>query len=285
MRTLLLALLALQGRPAPADVDVVRDVEYGTGGGRALKLHLVRPKSPPKDPMPVVVYVHGGAWRAGSRDAGIGPLSRLAQRGYFGATVEYRLSQEARFPAQIEDVKGAVRFLRSKAREYGIDPERIGAWGPSAGGHLVALLGTSGDVKDLEGTGGHAELSSRVQCVVDFFGPTDFLRMGKNKLDHDAAGSPESLLVGGPIQENRDKVARANPISYVTKDDPPFLLMHGDKDDLVPAGQSELLHEALKKAGVESSLEIVTGAGHGFGGKEIDAKVDAFLDRHLKPRR
>ncbi len=284
---LLLAILQQRPPPAPipADVEVVRDVEYGTGGGRPLKMHLVRPKSPPADPMPVVVYIHGGAWRAGNRDGGLRPLARLAQRGYFGATIEYRFSQEAKFPAQIEDCKAAVRFLRSKAREYAIHPDRIAAWGPSAGGHLAALLGTSADVKDLEGKGGNAEFSSRVQAVVDWFGPTDFLKMGKNRMDHDAEGSPESQLVGGPIQENREKAARANPITCVTPDDPPFLIMHGDKDDLVPLNQSELLAEALKKAGVEATLHVVPGAGHGFGGRELDAMIDAFLDKHLRAKK
>jgi len=288
MRPILAALLlaTLQQRPPqapiPPDVEVVRDVEYGTGGGRPLKMHLVRPKSPPAGPMPVVIYIHGGAWRAGSRDAGVRPLARLAQRGYFGASIEYRFSQEARFPAQIEDCKAAIRFLRAKAGDYSIHPDRIAVWGPSAGGHLAALLGTSGGVKELEGTRGNAEFSSRVQAVIDWFGPTDFLKMGKNRMDHDSGDSPEAQLVGGPIQENKEKVSRANPITYVTPDDPPFLIMHGDKDDLVPPGQSELLAEALRKAGVEVTLHMVPGAGHGFGGRELDAKVDAFLDRHLK---
>lgn len=281
---LVVLLLAGLLQQTPSDVEVVRDVEFGTGGGRPLKMHLVRPKSPPAAPMPVVVFVHGGGWRRGSRDGGIRPLTRLAQRGYFGASVEYRLSGEAPFPAQIEDVKCAIRFLRAKAKDYNLHPDRIAAWGSSAGGHLVALLGTSGDVKDLEGKGGSAEFSSRVQAVVDWFGPTDFLKMGKNKIDHDSATSPESLLVGGPIQESKEKVAAANPVTYVTKDDPPFLIMHGDKDDLVPLSQSELLHQALEKAGVESTLHVVKGAGHGFGGREIDARVDAFLDRHLKAK-
>jgi acetyl esterase/lipase len=284
VRPLLLLLFLSVGQGAP-EADVVRDVEYGTGGGRPLKLHLVKPKSPAQEPMPVVVYIHGGAWRSGNRDGGVRPLSRLAARGYFGASIEYRLSSEAKFPAQIEDCKAAIRFLRSRAKEYGIDPDRIGVWGPSAGGHLVALLGTSGDVKELEGKGGSAEFSSRVQAVVDWFGPTDFLKMGKNKIDHDAANSPESLLVGGPIQENKEKVAAANPITYVSKDDPPFLVIHGDKDDLVPLSQSELLHAALEKAGVPSKLHVVPGAGHGFGGRELEAMVDEFLDRHLKNKK
>ena len=284
MKTILVLALILFAQ-APPDVEVVRDVEFGKGGDRALKLHLVKPKSPPKEPMPVVVYIYGGGWKAGSRDAGVRPLTRLAQKGYFGASIEYRLSQEAKFPAQIEDCKAAIRFLRSKAKEYGIDPDRIGVWGPSAGGHLAALVGTSGDVKELEGAGGSQEFSSRVQAVVDWFGPTDFLKMGKNKIEHDAPGSPESQLIGGPIQENKEKVAKANPITYVSKDDPPFLIMHGDKDDLVPLSQSELLQEALQKAGVDSTLKVMAGQGHGFRGGDAEAPVEAFFDKFLRPRR
>jgi acetyl esterase/lipase len=283
MRTL--AALVLILAQAPPDVLVVRDVEFGKLGERALRMHLVRPTTPPKDPVPAVVYVYGGGWKAGSRDAGIRPLTRLAQKGYFGASIEYRLSQEAKFPAQIEDCKCAVRFLRAKSKEYGIDPDRIGVWGPSAGGHLAALLGTSGGRKELEGMGGWADQSSRVQAVVDWFGPTDFLKMGHNKIDHDQATSPESQLIGGAIQENQEKVARANPITYVSKDAPPFLIMHGDQDDLVPLAQSEMLHEALKKAGVPSTLQIVKGQGHGFRGGDPEEQVRAFFDRVLKPRK
>ncbi|MBI3854907.1 MAG: alpha/beta hydrolase [Planctomycetes bacterium] len=280
MKTVLMGMVILMQQ----DVEVIRDVEFGTGGGRALKLHLLRPRTMPKEPLPVVVYVYGGGWKAGNRNAGIAPLTRLVEKGYIGASLEYRLSQEARFPAQIEDCKCAIRFLRAKAKEYGIDPERIGVWGPSAGGHLAALLGTSGDVKELEGSGGWQDQSSRVQAVVDWFGPTDFLQMGRNKIDHDAPGSPESSLIGGPIQENKEKTAKANPISYVTKDDPPFLIMHGDKDDLVPLGQSELLHAALGKAGVESTLHVVKGAGHGFGGPELYRMIEEFFDKHLRKK-
>jgi acetyl esterase/lipase len=280
MKTLLALVLILA--QAPPDVDIVRDVEFGKGGERALKMHLVKPKTPPKEPMPVVVYIYGGGWKAGSRDAGIRPLSRLAAKGYFGASIEYRLSQEAKFPAQIEDCKCAIRFLRAKSKEYGIDPDRIGVWGPSAGGHLAALVGTSGGVKELEGAGGWADQSSRVQAVADWFGPTDFLKMGQNKIDHDAANSPESQLIGGAIQENKEKVAKANPITYVTKDDPPFLIMHGDKDDLVPLSQSEMLLEALQKAGVDSKLTVLKDQGHGFRGGNPEEPVEAFFDRVLR---
>ena len=268
----------------PPDVELTRDVEYGTGGGRPLKMHLIRPKSPPKDAMPVVVWIHGGAWRAGNKDSGIGNLVRFARRGYFCASIEYRLSQEAIFPAQIEDCKCAIRFLRAKAKEYNLDPNRIGVWGSSAGGHLVALLGTSGDVKELEGKGGWQEFSSRVNAVCDFFGPTDFTKMADfpSRMNHNAPDSPESLLIGGAVQEHKDKAAKANPITYITKDDPPFLIMHGDQDPLVPLNQSELLHEALKKAGVEVTFHVVKGGGHGFGGPEIQKMVDEFFDKHLK---
>jgi acetyl esterase/lipase len=270
--------------PLPAGVDLVRDVQFGTGGGRPLRLHLLRPRTMPPAPMPVLVWIHGGAWQSGSKDGGIPMLGRFAQRGYLGASVEYRLSQEAIFPAQIEDCKCAIRFLRAKAKEYHLDPDRIGAWGSSAGGHLVALLGTSGDAKDLEGKGGWQEFSSRVQAVCDWFGPTDFLKMDAagSQLKHDGPDSPESRLIGGPIQANPEKAARANPITYVTRDDPPFLIMHGDQDPLVPLNQSELLFAALKKAGVDAALHVVKGAGHGFGGREIDAMVDAFFDARLK---
>jgi acetyl esterase/lipase/outer membrane protein assembly factor BamB len=216
------------------------------------------------------------------------PFAHLAARGYAVASVNYRLSQHAVFPAQIEDAKAAVRWLRSRAAEHGLDPERFAASGHSAGGHLAALLGTSGGVKDLEGPGGDGALSSRIQCVADFFGPTDFLAMNQQAgtlsgLDHDAPGSPESQLIGGPIQENVEKAKRANPITYVSPDDPPFLILHGDRDRLVPVGQSRILHEALVKAGVDSTLHVVEGAGHGdLRDPAIPAKLEAFFEKHLR---
>ncbi|MCL5099400.1 MAG: alpha/beta hydrolase [Candidatus Omnitrophica bacterium] len=268
----------------PDDIELVRDVKFGEGGQRPLKMIILRPKQAPKDPMPVIVYIFGGGWRSGNPDQGIVPLTRFAQRGYFCASIDYRLSQEALFPAQIEDCKCAIRFLRAKAKEYNLDPDHIGVWGPSAGGHLAALLGTTGDVKELEGNGGWAEYSSRVNAVVDWFGPTDFLKMDAagSKLKHDLATSLESRLIGGPIQNNPKKVAKANPITYVSSNDPPFLIMHGDKDPLVPLNQSELLVDALKKAKVPVQFEIIPNAGHGFWGPVVDGLVDRFFDEHLK---
>ncbi|UCG57772.1 MAG: alpha/beta hydrolase [Phycisphaerales bacterium] len=309
-RTILLALITLvvptssQAKAAesgrsrqaqrPAGVTVERDIVYARVGSRELLLDLYLPAKSPA-PSPVIVWVHGGGWLGGSKGSG-GRARPMLGRGYAVVDVGYRLSGEAIFPAQIQDCKAAVRWVRANADKYSLDPGRIGAWGSSAGGHLVALLGTAGDVREFD-TGANARYSSRVQAVCDWFGPTDFTQMDKHSLDgssliHDAPNSPESLLVGGPIQEepHRSAARKANPITYVTKDDPPFLIMHGDKDMLVPLHQSELLHDALTKAGVVARLYVVKGGGHGLrGGEDRSEKLFEiaadFFDRHLKVRK
>ena len=263
----------------------MRDIAYVTNGHERQKLDLFIPAGA-TNPLPLIVWIHGGAWKAGSKDQC--PALRYLERGYAVASINYRLSQDAIFPAQIEDCKAAVRWLRAHAKENHLDPERFAAWGSSAGGHLVALLGTSGGVKDFE-TGENLKFSSRVQAVVDFFGPTDFTQMSKYSLpnapfDHDAADSPESQLIGGAIQQNKDKAAKASPLTYVSKDDPPFLIMHGNRDNLVPHQQSELLRDALQKANVPVTLKIIEGAGHGFGGRDIDAQVAEFFERQLRDK-
>ena len=276
----------LKKRAVPEDVEFLPDVEYCKGGEKSLKLDILRPRKAPAQPMPVVVYIHGGAWKAGNK-AGMPPLcNRLAQQGYFCASVGYRFSQEAVFPAQIEDCKCAIRYLRAHAKQYNINPDRIGAWGHSAGGHLVALLGTAGDAKDLEGKGGYEDQSSRVQCVIDCFGPADFtvIPKGLEGVKQQMTG-PVAQLLGGPVPENPEKAAKASPITYVSKDDPPILIMHGDADPLVPLWQSERFYEALKKAGVDATLHVVKGAGHGFRGPEIDEVTAAFFDKHLKGKK
>jgi acetyl esterase/lipase len=258
------------------------DLEYVPGGHERQRLDLYLPKE--GELFPLIVWVHGGAWRAGSKDSC--PALSFVREGYAVASINYRLSQHAIFPAQIEDCKAAIRWLRASAGHYGIDAGRVGVWGSSAGGHLVAMLGTAGDVKEFE-KGGHLQYSSRVEAVCDWFGPTDFTQMNKagSTMDHDAANSPESHLIGGPIQENKEKTSRANPITYVSRDDPPFLIMHGDKDPLVPINQSELLEAALKNAGVEVKFHAVKGAGHGFGGPELTRIVREFFARHVKDRK
>jgi acetyl esterase/lipase len=234
-------------------------------------------------PLPLIIWIHGGAWMAGSKDSP-SPALRFTEEGYAVAQVGYRFSQEAKFPAQIHDCKAAVRWLRANAEKYNLDTNRFAAWGASAGGHLVALLGTSGGVGDLEGMINDLHASSRVQAVVDWFGPTDFLHIGEPESDlrHNAPDSPESRLIGGTLLEHKDLAAKASPITYVSKNAPPFLIMHGDTDRTVPFEQSERFYEALKKAGVDATLVPMKGAGHGFGGPKAIEPVREFLNRCLK---
>jgi acetyl esterase/lipase len=254
-----------------------RDLAYGTHERQ--KLDLYRPKS--GGPFPLVLWIHGGAWEGGSKD-GANPAAGLLARGYAVASTNYRLSRQATFPAQAHDVKGAVRFLRANAKKYDLDPDHIGVCGASAGGHLVALLGTGADVKELEGDIGNKDVSSRVQCVIDFFGPTDLARLSPPR----ARDNPVSRLLGGAPDARRSLATLANPITHVTKDDAPFLIVHGTKDGLVPLSQSELLHEALRRAGVDSTLKVVRDAGHGNGifTPELLQEYAAFFDRHLQKK-
>lgn len=268
---------------APEGVTVHRDIAYVTDGHERQKLDLYIPDE--GDNLPLIIWVHGGAWLGGNKER-YGPMEYL-KSGYAGASLNYRLSQHAIFPAQIEDVKAAVRWLRANAETYRIDPNRFAAWGSSAGGHLVAMLGTTGDIAEFE-VGENLEVSSRVQAVVDYFGPTDFLQMDAHRLPdglvHDAPDSPESKLVGGPIQEHKDRVARANPITYVSKNDSPFLIIHGDQDKLVPYHQSVLLNDALEAAGVSVTFYKVEGGGHGwFRDPKVPELTKTFLEKHLKP--
>ncbi len=299
---LALALLFIAGAAAgqrqappriPKGVTVHRDLVYASVNGRDLRLDLYLPASKAGRLLPVVVWIHGGGWRRGSKNNPRAALP-LLEHGYALVSVEYRLSGEAVFPAAIEDCKAAVRWVRAHAAEYGIDPDRLGVWGSSAGGHLAALLGTAGDIREWdEAHPVYLEYSSKPNAVCDWYGPTDFLRMNDfpGRIDHDAPDSPESRFIGAPIQQAPEKTRKANPITYVTPDDPPMLLMHGDKDMAVPFNQSELLYAALREAGVEATLYKVEGGGHGFRGAVKDTReslfrmVLAFFDRHLKPAR
>ena len=270
----------------PESVTVHRDITYVTDGHERQKLDLYVPADTGEN-LPLIIWIHGGAWRGGDK-AHYTAMAYL-NAGYAGASINYRLSQHAIFPAQIEDVKAAVRWLRANAETYRLDPNRFAVWGSSAGGHLVAMLGTAGDVTEFE-VGENLEVSSQVQAVVDYFGPTDFLQMDAHRfpdgLVHDAPDSPESQLVGGPIQEYKDRVAKANPITYASKDDPPFLIIHGDQDKLVPFHQSVLLKDALEKAGVQVTFYRVEGGGHGwFRDPKVPELTKAFLAQHLKPTR
>jgi acetyl esterase/lipase len=287
LATLSLAIAQPAGRTPnasrlPESATVHRDLAYVPGGHERQKLDLYLPKEGTH--LPLIINIHGGAFKLGSKADSV-PVEYLAQ-GYAVASINYRLSQHAKFPAQIEDCKAAVRWLRAHAAEYRLDPGHFAAWGGSAGGNLAALLGTTGDAKGFD-VGPNLDQSSRVQAVVDYFGPTDFLQMDAHRLPngmvHDPADSPESELIGGAIQENKEKTARTNPITYITPGDPPFLICHGDQDPLVPHHQSELLAAALKQAGVPVTFYTVKGAGHGgFRDPKVPQLTQEFLAAHLK---
>lgn len=263
---------------------------YAAGGGHAIDLYV--PSGP--GPFPVIVYVHGGAWLEGDRGQAAPLAQREAARGFVVASIDYRLSQVAKWPAQLHDVKAAVRWLRGHADQLRLDPARFATWGESAGAHLAAMLGASGGVAALEDLGqGYASESSRVQAVIDWYGPTDFLQMdaqtvaGCQDANHDGANSPESRLVGCAIQSCPQVVATASPQTYLDALDPPFLLMHGTKDCTVPTGQSRILDVALKAQGLDSTLVEVPNLGHDFDGLRSSparmSQIEAFLDRVLYP--
>ncbi|MCO8121788.1 alpha/beta hydrolase [Stieleria sp. TO1_6] len=272
------------------DLTVLRDVVFGNGGGRDLTMHIVQPKPISDRPLPAYVWIHGGGWQGGTKEGGIRKVAALVRNGFVGATIEYRLTDEAAFPAQIEDCKCAIRYLRAHAAKYNIDPDRIAVGGSSAGGHLAALVGTSAGVKELEGNGGWADQSSRVQAVVDLYGPTDFKQFVSTPgyQGHNKDGSPESkLLGGGEVLSNTEGIKRVNPITYIDKDDPPFLIIHGESDPVVPANQSQSLHAALESAGVRSQIRLIPGAKHGgrgFASPEIQKLQTTFLMNLAAPQ-
>ncbi len=268
-------------------VKVLRDVEYAKPDDRPVRLDLYLPEDA-TGPMPVIIWVHGGGWMLGSKTNC--PALPWVKDGFAVASVEYRLTDRAPFPAQIHDCKAAVRFLRARAKEFNLDPKRFGAWGASAGGHLVALLGTTCGNAECEGANlGNAECSSGVQCVCDWFGPTDFLSYDSKQ----AEVSPMLIkLLGGKLSEKMDLAKLASPALHVKKptegkaaEFPPFLIVQGDQDPLVPDQQSRLLAEKLKEAGTPHELVIVPGAGHGFMGTQAKTefqRVRDFFKKQLK---
>ncbi len=262
---------ASSAKPFQRGIRVLADVAYAQVDGRSLTLDLYLPETEPKAPLPLLVWVHGGGWIGGDKRPC--PSTGFVPTGWIVASVGYRLTTVAPFPAQIHDVKAAIRFLRAHADAWGIDPERVAAAGASAGGHLVALLGTSGGVASLEGTAGPTGVSSAVQAVIDYFGPTDLTQFDGHgsRLVAAAPGSVVERLLGGPLAERGEVAKAANPITFVDADDPPFLIFHGDRDDIVPLDQSRILVAALKKAGVSVTLVVVPGGGHGFPGTEVRA--------------
>src|SRR4030042_686660 len=271
------------------------DISYATQS-QAQKLDVYLPDEG-DGPFPVILSIHGGAFKAGDKgDNQLLPMLEGVKRGYAVVSVNYRLSQEAIFPAQIYDIKAAVRWIRANAKQYKFDPDKITAWGGSAGVHLSALLGTSGDVKELEDLMmGNPDYSSRVQAVVDWFGPTDFLKMDeqlkesmvKNPQVHSVPDSPESELIGKNLTDAPELVRAANPETYITPDDPPFFIQHGQIDHLVPYQQS--VNFASKLSAIigmeEVTRELFPDSGHGgpaFSNEQNLNKIFVFLDRYMK---
>ena len=267
------------------DVNIVRDVVYKHVNGRDLRLDIYSPKSM-THPLPVVLWIFGNRWSRGSKNHP--PPLNLMSQGYIVVSIDYRLSGEAPFPAAIEDCKAAVRWIRANAATYHFDPDHIGAWGHSAGGHLAALLGTSGGVAELEGTGDNSTFSSRVQAVCDMAGPSDILQFYQSvsgSSDGMAAIAKSSIeqFLGGSVEQNRAKAIAASPTTYVSKDDAPFLIIHGENDMSIPVSQSELLASKLKAAGVHVTLIVAEDRGHGVGGPGFSREITAFFDKYLKP--
>lgn len=276
------------GPRLPPDIVAHRDLAYVEDGHERQKLDLYLPKAPGLAPLPVILWVHGGGWQNGSKANCLPLRLHFVERGYAVASLGYRLTDAAVFPAQIQDVKAAIRWLRAHAGEYHLDPARFAAWGSSAGGHLVALLGTAGDVRAFD-VGAHLDRSSRVQAVVDYYGPSDFARFVETPgyAAHRRPDSPEAKLLGGAVVDNPAKAAAASPVTYVTQDDPPFLIVHGANDPTVPVNQSESLHALLLKTGVTSTLHVLPGAKHGgpeFTSPEAVDRVSRFLTAALSGR-
>jgi acetyl esterase/lipase len=272
--------------PLPESIQAFRNLPYADTDNPRQTLDIFLSKDRKKnEKFPIIVYIHGGGWKNGSKESAIGKLAPYLTTGSFAvAAINYRLSEESIWPSQIHDCKAAIRWLKGNAKKYGLDPLRLAVWGNSAGGHLVAMMGVSGDVESLEGKlGKHLAEDSRVNCVVDFCGPTHLLSMGQfpSKIDHDSPNSPESQLIGGAIQENKQLADNASPITYVTRDDAPILIVHGTDDPLVPFNQAKIFHAALRKAGVKSDFLGMEGMGHGLGGAEVDSRVRKFLESQL----
>ncbi len=267
----------------PDDVVFERGIEYANPDNTHLQLDLARPKAG-DGPFPAIVCIHGGGFRAGSREGYDKICILLAQHGYVAVTITYRLAPAHRFPAAVQDCKAAVRWMRANAAKYHVDPARVGVMGGSAGGHLAQFLGVTAGVKEFEGEG-NLDQSSAVNCVVNYFGPSDFTKTYEKGKSVDAA-EVLPLFFGGNLEEKRREHVIGSPLYWVTPAAAPTLCIHGTLDKYVAYEQATWIVDRLKSCTVEAELMTMEGAGHGFHGedaKKADAAMLAFFDKRLKP--
>ena len=268
----------------PAGVVFEKNIEYSNPDDQHLQLNMARPKEG-AGPFPAVICIHGGGFRAGTREGFNGLCLQLAERGYVAVTVSYRLAPKYQFPAAVYDVKAAVRWMRANAEKYQIDPDRVGTAGGSAGGHLAQFLGVTSGVKKFEGDGGNAEYSSSVKCVVNFYGPSDFTKSYDASVD---AKDVLPLFLGGNLEQERHRHIESSPLYWVTPEAAPTLFVHGTKDAYVAHEQAEWIVERMKAADVEATLMTIEDGDHGFrtSSPEVKEKIEKarfeFFDRHLK---
>ena len=259
---------------------VENDVVYSKVGGTELKLDIVRPAEG-EGPFPVVFVIHGGAWRAGDKKDSRPGLQEMARHGYVAVSPQYRFCPKETFPAQVHDVKAAVRFIKSHAKDYKADPGHVGAIGFSAGAHLAMMLGMTGPADGLEGEVADGAPDSTIQVVVNYFGPTD---LAASDLP-DVSKPLVRDFIGGTPDEKPEVVKKASPLTFVSKGDAPVLSFQGTKDPLVPPTQATKLGAAMTAAGVPGRVELLIGAGHGWGGDDLKRTMTEtveFLDKYLK---
>jgi acetyl esterase/lipase len=283
--TIVLALMACSGSArgeGEGKVETAYDLTYTKVGDRELKLDLARPAEG-DGPFPAVFVIHGGAWRAGDKKGHRDLIDRFAQHGYVAISPQYRFCPDETFPAQVHDVKAAVRWLKAHAGEYKVDPGRVGAMGFSAGGHLALMLGVTDADDGLEGDAAEGSPDTRVRAVVNYFGPTDLAADDIPKVSKPLVRD----FLGGTPAEKPDAARQGSPLTFITGDDPPILTFQGTKDPLVPHTQALKLAEALSAAGVPGRVELIVGGGHGdWGREEIERTIEEtfdFFDKHLGP--
>lgn len=275
----------------PAGITMERDVSYIENGDNAQKLDIYYPEKAPEQPLPLIVHIHGGGWMGGSKFPC--PVLHMTTKGYVVASVEYRFSQKAKFPAQIQDCQAAIRWLRGHREKYHINPKHVGVIGGSAGGHLSALVGTAGGKNAFPKIGSHQDQSDAVQAVCDIFGPKNFTSVVQQAADDpnvrnifkfNTPSDPYSELIGTKLSDTA-KTDAVSPIHYLSKDTPPFLILHGTHDALVPYAQSEEFAEAAQEIGIIALLQKFPGSGHGgggFGKPAVNMLTLKFFDKYLK---